>query len=44
MGVAGIPKSFDRVRDIVAGNDTVRLVSDSGREVEAPVTARFVRG
>jgi hypothetical protein len=43
MGVAGIPKGFDRVRDIVAGNDAVRLVSDSGREVETRVNVGFVR-
>ena len=43
MGVAGIPKNFDRVRDIVAGKDTVRLVSDSGQEVETPVNVGFVR-
>jgi hypothetical protein len=44
MGVAGIPKRFDRVRHIVAGNDTVRLISDSGKEVETPVNVGFVRG
>lgn len=44
MGVAGSPKDFDRVRDIVDGNDTVRLISDSGQEVEAPVNVGFVRG
>ena len=44
MGVAGIPKGFDRVRDIVAGNDAVRLVSDSGKAVETPVNGEFVCG
>jgi hypothetical protein len=44
MGVAGIPKAFDRVRDIVAGNDTIRLVSDSGQEVETAANVEFVRG
>jgi hypothetical protein len=43
MGVAGIPKNFDRVRTIVAGKDTVRLVSDSGKEVEMPVNVGFLR-
>jgi hypothetical protein len=43
MGVAGIPKRFDRVRDIVAGTDNVRLISDSGMTVETPVNVGFVR-
>ena len=43
MGVAAIPRGFDTVREIVAGQDTVRLVSASGRAVETPVNVGFLR-
>lgn len=45
MAVADIPTGFDRVTDIVsAGDGAVRLLSDAGHAVQAPVDLSWLRG
>lgn len=44
MGVAGIPKGFDQVRELIPGKDSITLVSDSGRQVKVAASPDFVRG
>jgi hypothetical protein len=42
MGLAAIPRRFDRVRDIVLEANAARLVSDTGLEVKTPLNAGFL--
>lgn len=43
MGLASIPRSFDRVRDIVLEANTATLVSDTGLQVKTPLDTGFLR-
>jgi hypothetical protein len=43
MGVAAIPRSFDRVRDIEVHSDHITLVSTTGKQVRAPLDTGFLR-
>jgi hypothetical protein len=42
-GVAEIPKTFDRVKDIVVEGDRITLVSDRGPKVNTPVNTEFLK-
>ena len=42
MGVAAIPKRFERVKDIVLEKNVARIMSDAGLEVKTAVNADFL--
>ena len=43
MGVAAIPKKFERVRDIILDGGSATLVGEKGIEVKTPVNTTFLR-
>jgi hypothetical protein len=43
MGVVAVPKGFDRVRELVTGDDTVTLISDSGQQATTPVNLGWLK-
>jgi hypothetical protein len=43
FGVAAIPRTFDRVKDIVVEPNKITLVSDSGKSVKTPVNTEFLK-
>jgi hypothetical protein len=43
MGVVAVPKGFDRVKEIVPGNEAVTLVSERGLSVTTPVSLALVK-